>query len=59
MEHEEESKLAIAWFKTKDIEAYSDGGGLVYVVMDNEDETHILVSNSEISYRAELQAEEQ
>ena len=46
--------LAVAWFVSKGVEVYSDDD-LVYIVLENEDETHVLLASSEVSFRADLQ----
>ena len=43
---------AVSWYREHDMEAYAENG-TVYVIMDNEDETHVSVSDAEIKYRAE------
>jgi hypothetical protein len=43
---------AVNWYRHKDINAYRDGMS-VYVIIDNEDETHIRVEKDELIYRAE------
>ncbi|MEA3386905.1 MAG: hypothetical protein U9Q66_00480 [Patescibacteria group bacterium] len=52
---DEEIRVAedcVKWFASKDIKAYNDKTD-VLVCIDNEDETHILVSGSEVTWRAE------
>jgi hypothetical protein len=52
----EETKLALKWFEMNDISAYIDTDKTsIYVEVNND--THILVSGSEISYRADLYKE--
>ena len=46
----EEIELALKWFEMNDISAYNTNEDL-FVEVNND--THILVSSSEISYRAE------
>lgn len=48
-----EAESCVFWYKSKDINAYNEDEK-VYIILDNEDETHIMVDNSEISYRASL-----
>tara|TARA_Y100000114_G_C11551088_1_gene227198 strand:+ start:39 stop:311 length:273 start_codon:yes stop_codon:yes gene_type:complete len=54
-------KDALAWFKLHDVEAYTDDDGGFYVVISrvlhvqlNDDDIHVLISPSEVSYRADL-----
>ena len=58
---EREIKDALAWFKLHDVEAYTDDDGGFYVVISrvlhvqlNDDDIHVLISPSEVSYRADL-----
>ena len=58
---EREIKDALAWFKLHDVEAYTDEYGGFYVVISrvlhvqlNDDDIHVLISPSEVSYRADL-----
>ena len=58
---EREIKDALAWFKLHDVEAYTDDYGGFYVVISrvlhvqlNDDDIHVLISPSEVSYRADL-----
>ena len=50
----EEIELALKWFKMNDISAYNTYEDL-YVEVN--DDTHILISKAEISYRADLYKE--
>ena len=52
---------ALAWFRLHDVEAYTDDYGGFYVVISrvlhvqlNDDDIHVLISPSEVSYRADL-----
>ena len=54
-------KDALAWFKLHDVEAYTDDDGGFYVVISrvlhvqlNDNDIHVLISPSEVSYRADL-----
>tara|TARA_R100000322_G_C5320955_1_gene160487 strand:- start:248 stop:520 length:273 start_codon:yes stop_codon:yes gene_type:complete len=54
-------KDALAWFKLHDVESYTDDDGGFYVVISrvlhvqlNDDDIHVLISPSEVSYRADL-----
>tara|TARA_R110002020_G_scaffold313755_2_gene528985 strand:+ start:662 stop:904 length:243 start_codon:yes stop_codon:yes gene_type:complete len=56
-----EIKDALAWFRLHDVEAYTDDYGGFYVVISrvlhvqlNDDDIHVLISPSEVSYRADL-----
>ena len=49
-----EIELALKWFEMNDISAYNTDEDL-YVEVNND--THILISNAEISYRADLYKE--
>lgn len=49
-----EIELALKWFEMNDISAYNRNEDL-FVEVNND--THILVSSSEISYRADLYKE--
>lgn len=49
----QEAEDCVSWFESKDINAYNDGE-VVYIILDNEDETHIMIDNSEVGYRASL-----
>ena len=58
---EREIKDALAWFRLHDVEAYTDEYGGLYVVISrvlhvqlNDDDIHVLISPSEVSYRADL-----
>ena len=58
---EREIKDALAWFRLHDVEAYTDEYGGFYVVISrvlhvqlNDDDIHVLISPSEVSYRADL-----
>ena len=58
---QKEIEDAIAWFKLHDVEAYTDEYGGFYVVISrvlhvqlNDDDIHVLISPSEVSYRADL-----
>jgi hypothetical protein len=52
----EETKDALKWFEMNDISAYIDTDKTsIYVEVNND--THILVSGSEVSYRADLYRE--
>jgi len=53
---EQEVENALKWFEENNIKAYKDGGN-VFVEMDNERETHIMISSSEVSYRSDLYLE--
>ncbi len=49
----EETKDALKWYEMNDISAYIDTDKTsIYVEVNND--THILVSGSEVSYRADL-----
>jgi hypothetical protein len=49
----EETKDALKWFKANDIVAWADSDKTsVYVEVNND--THVLINGSEISYRADL-----
>lgn len=50
-----EIELALKWFEMNDISAYNTNNEDLFVEVNND--THILVSNSEISYRADLYKE--
>lgn len=53
--YKEEAELAVKWYEVNDIQAYVDSDEIsVYVVCDD---THILISGSELSYRADLYKE--
>ena len=54
MRTSERVKLALKWFVMNDISAYNTNEDL-YVEVNND--THILISNAEISYRADLYKE--
>ena len=43
---------AVNWYKHKEINAYRYGDS-VYIILDNEDETHVNIDNNELEYRAE------
>ena len=56
-----EIKDALAWFRLHDVEAYTDDYGGFYVVISrvlhvqlNDDDIHLLIAPSEVSYRADL-----
>ncbi len=49
----QEAQDCVQWLKSKDIDAYNDAE-TVYIILENEDETHIMIDNSERSYRASL-----
>lgn len=49
----QEAEDCVSWFSSKGVKAYSDGE-IVYIILDNEDETHIQIDSSEVSYRASL-----
>ena len=58
---QKEIEDAIAWFKLHDVEAYTDEHGGLYVVIYNilhrdinDESIHLLISPSEVSYRADL-----
>ena len=52
----EETKDALKWYEMNDISAYIDTDKTsIYVEVNND--THILVSGSEVSYRADLYRE--
>ena len=58
---QKEIEDAIAWFKLHDVEAYTDEYGGLYVVIYNilhrdinDESIHLLISPSEVSYRADL-----
>ena len=58
---QKEIEDAIAWFRLHDVEAYTDEYGGFYVVISrvlhvqlNDDDIHVLISPSEVSYRADL-----
>ena len=52
----EETKDALKWFDMNDISAYIDTDKTsIYVEVNND--THVLVSGSEVSYRADLYRE--
>ena len=51
-----ETKDALKWYELNDISAYIDTDKTsIYVEVNND--THILVSGSEVSYRADLYRE--
>ena len=51
-----ETKDALRWYELNDISAYIDTDKTsIYVEVNND--THILVSGSEVSYRADLYRE--
>lgn len=52
-EYIKETELALKWYEMNDISAYIDTDKTSIFVEVNND-THILVSGSEISYRADL-----
>jgi len=54
MKTSERIKLALKWFEMNDISAYNTNEDL-FVEINND--THILISNAEISYRADLYEE--
>jgi len=45
-----EKQLALAWFEKQGIKTYESNGD-VYIIVDTY---HIMISSSEISYRADL-----
>ena len=58
---QKEIEDAIAWFRLHDVEAYTDEYGGFYVIISrvlhvqlNDDDIHVLISPSEVSYRADL-----
>ena len=52
----QETKDAIKWFEINDIVAWVDTDKTgVYIEVNND--THVLISGSEVSYRAELYRE--
>lgn len=51
----EEIYQSMEWFKARGFETYNDDHAVFLVV----DDIHILISASEVSYRAELYKEEQ
>ena len=60
-ENDPDIKDALAWFRLHDVEAYTDDYGGFYVVISrvlhvqlNDDDIHVLISPSEVSYRADL-----
>ena len=55
---EQEREDAIEWYRSSDVNAYEDDGN-VYVVIPNDDETHVMVSSGEVVYRAILWRENQ
>lgn len=57
MEHfyKEEAELAVKWYEINDIPAYIDTDEISVYVICND--THILISGSELSYRADLYRE--
>lgn len=52
----EETKDALKWFEMNDIKAWADTDQTSVYVEVNHD-THVLVSGSEVSYRADLYRE--
>ena len=61
LQEKQDIRGAIAWFKLHDVEAYNDEGTGIYVVISNvlhqdlnSEDIHVLVSPSEVSYRADL-----
>mgnify|MGYP000409694266 CR=1 FL=1 len=57
LREKQEIRDAIAWFKLHDVEAYTDDDNGFYVVITHElnrDDIHLLISTSEVSYRADL-----
>jgi hypothetical protein len=53
--YKEEAELAVKWYEVNDIQAYVDSDEIsVYVVCND---MHILISGSELSYRADLYRE--
>ena len=51
-----EVELALKWFEMNDISAYIDTDKTsIYIKVNND--THVLVSGSEVSYRADLYRE--
>lgn len=62
MEHfyKEEAELAVKWYEVNDIPAYIDTDEIsVYVIFYDayKNDIHILISGSELSYRADLYKE--
>ena len=60
-ENDPDIRDALAWFRLHDVEAYTDDYGGFYVVISrvlhvqlNDDDIHLLISPSEVSYRADL-----
>ena len=52
-EYIEETKLALKWYQMHGIDAYADTDKTsVFIQLDND--IHIFVSGSEVSFRAEL-----
>lgn len=47
-----EVELALKWYKMHGIDAYEDTDKNVYIQLDND--IHVLVSDSEVSFRADL-----
>jgi len=61
LQEKQEIRDALAWFKLHDVEAYTDENSGFYVVISNilhqdlnSEDIHLLISPSEVSYRAEL-----
>ena len=52
----EETQDALKWFEMNDIKAWADSDQTSVYVEVNHD-THVLVSGSEVSYRADLYRE--
>lgn len=49
-----DKELCVKWFNGVGVKAYIDDTS-VYIILDNEDKTDVLISQAEIDYRAELQ----
>ena len=61
LQEKQEIRDALAWFRLHDVEAYTDENSGFYVVIYNilhrdinDESIHLLISPSEVSYRAEL-----
>jgi len=46
--------LALEWYEAYGINAYTSNNK-IFIVLDNEDETHVEVSKDEIEYRSSLE----
>ena len=59
-QEKQEIRDAIAWFKLHDVEAYTNEYGFHVVICNvlqrdiNDEDIHLLIAPSEVSYRAEL-----